>query len=98
MLSAICCTSLQAETTPGRIPAYPTDYDLAAVENSKVVRFRIKKYYESASDPTIVDSRTGERTTDFISLNQQVKPSNGFSLEWEYTQSVVLAALIVLQK
>jgi unsaturated rhamnogalacturonyl hydrolase len=99
MLALFCCTKLPAqETAPGRVPDYPVAYEMPTTENIKEVLLRIKKYYESTSDQTIVDSKTSDRITNFASYNNNAMPSRGFSSEWSYTHGVVLSAFDYITK
>ncbi|WP_114781708.1 glycoside hydrolase family 88/105 protein [Botryobacter ruber] len=91
-------TSFAQKTAPGPIPIYPVPYEMPSEENIKEVLHRIRKYYEATSSQTIVDSKTGERITDFATYNPQAIPSDGFSGEWSYTHGVVLSAFDYITK
>ncbi|WP_207425758.1 glycoside hydrolase family 105 protein [Pedobacter sp. SYSU D00535] len=88
----------QEETAAGRVPDYPISYDLPSVENVKGVLKRVRTYYEASSPQTIVNSKTGERITNFGTFNPLARPSNGFSSEWSYTHGVVLSAFDYISK
>ena len=80
------------ENKPGRVPEYEVAYVLPTVENVKEILNRIRIYYETTSNQTIVDSKTGKEITDFTTFNPNAEPSKGFSSEWSYTHGVVLSA------
>lgn len=80
------------ENAAGRIPEYKIPYELPTVENIKEVLKRIRVYYESTSTQSIVDSKTGEKITDFSTFNPNATPSPGFSSSYSYTHGVVLSA------
>lgn len=86
------------DNAPGRVPVYPVAYEMPSVENIKEVLHRVKRYYEATSPQTIVNSKTGERITDFTSFNANATPSDGFSSEWSYTHGVVLSAFDYITK
>lgn len=80
------------EDSNGRIPEYEIPYTMPSVDGVKDALNRIRMYYESSSNQTIVDSDTGNQITDFKEFNKNAVPSNGFSSEWSYTHGVVLSA------
>lgn len=82
----------------GRIPEYEIPYELPSVENVKEVLNRIRVYYESTSPQIIIDSKTGEKISDFNTFNPNAVPSPGFSGEWSYTHGVVLSAFDYITK
>lgn len=86
------------ENTAGRIPEYEIRYEMPTVDGIKDVLNRVKEYYESTSNQTIVDSKTGEEITDFTTFNLNAEPSPGFSSEWSYTHGVVLSAFDYITK
>jgi rhamnogalacturonyl hydrolase YesR len=80
------------ENQEGRIPEYEIPYELPSTENVKEVLDRIRIYYESTSPQIIIDSKSGEKISDFNTFNTNAIPSPGFSGEWSYTHGVVLSA------
>jgi rhamnogalacturonyl hydrolase YesR len=76
----------------GRVPEYEIPYVLPTVDGIGDVLIRVRKYYESTSPQTIVDSKTGKTITDFTTFTPNAEPSPGFSSEWSYTHGVVLSA------
>ena len=86
------------EDAPGRVPEYEIPYVLPTIDGIKEVLTRVRVYYESTSPQTIVDSKTGEKITDFKTFNPNAEPSPGFSSEWSYTHGVVLSAFDYITK
>ncbi|MFG6686473.1 glycoside hydrolase family 105 protein [Mariniflexile sp. HNIBRBA6329] len=80
------------ENTNTRIPNYEIPYEFPEVENIKEVLNRIRIYYEASSPQSIVDSKTGNKITNFKTFNTNAEPSKGFSSEYSYTHGVVLSA------
>ena len=99
LLAIFLSASLFAqETIPGRLPNYPVPYEFPTTDNIKGVLKRVRAYYEETSPQTIVNSKTGERITNFTSYNPAALPSDGFSSEWSYTHGVVLSAFDYITK
>ena len=88
----LSCGDNKQENRTGRIPEYEIPYELPTTENIKEILDRIRVYYESTSNQTIVDSETGKAIDDFSSFSPNAEPSKGFSSEWSYTHGVVLSA------
>ncbi|MCY1721998.1 glycoside hydrolase family 88 protein [Prolixibacteraceae bacterium Z1-6] len=86
------------ENQADRIPEYEIPYELPSVENVKEVLNRIRMYYESTSLQHLIDSKTGEKISDFNTFNPNAVPSPGFSGEWSYTHGVVLSAFDYITK
>lgn len=86
------------ENAAGRIPEYEIPYELPTVENIKEALNRVRVYYESTSPQSIVDSKTGEKITDFSTFNPNATPSSGFSSSYSYTHGVVLSAFEYIDK
>ncbi len=86
------------ESESGRVPVYPIPYEFPSVENIKAVLKQVKTYYESTSPQLIIDSKTGEKITNFSTLNENATVSEGFSSEWSYTHGVVLSAFDYITK
>lgn len=80
------------ENSAGRVPEYEIAYELPGTETIMEVLNRIRTYYESTSNQSIIDSKTGNEITDFSTFNINAVPSKGFSSEWSYTHGVVLSA------
>jgi rhamnogalacturonyl hydrolase YesR len=87
-----CSVPSEQGNKDGRIPVYEIPYDYPTVEGVKEVLNRIRGYYESSSDQTIVDTKTGKQITNFNEFNENAEPSRGFSSEYSYTHGVVLSA------
>lgn len=85
------------ETKSTRVPEYEIPYTLPTTENIKEVLSKVKRYYESSSNQSIVDSKTGKPITDFKNYNPNALPANGFSSEWSYTHGVVLSAFSYIE-
>src|SRR5688500_6940214 len=94
----VSASLLAQETTPGRVPTYPVPYEFPTTDSIKGVLQRVRSYYEATSPQTIVNSKTGEKITDFTSFNPLAIPSKGFSSEWSYTHGVVLSAFEFISK
>jgi unsaturated rhamnogalacturonyl hydrolase len=92
MLSILSFGLLAQEESAGRLPEYEIAYELPTTQKVMDVLHRIRKYYESTSSQTIVDSKTGRTISDFSTFNPNAQPSDGFSSEWSYTHGVVLSA------
>jgi unsaturated rhamnogalacturonyl hydrolase len=92
MLSILSFGLLAQEESTGRLPEYEIAYELPTTQMVMDVLHRIRKYYESTSSQTIVDSKTGRTISDFSTFNPNAQPSDGFSSEWSYTHGVVLSA------
>jgi unsaturated rhamnogalacturonyl hydrolase len=92
MLSILSFGLLAQEESTGRLPEYEIAYELPTTQKVMDVLHRIRKYYESTSSQTIVDSKTGRTISDFSTFNPNAQPSDGFSSEWSYTHGVVLSA------
>ncbi len=86
------------ENVHGRVPEYEIPYVLPTVDGIKDILNRVRVYYESTSPQTIIDSKTGEKITDFKTFNSNAEPSSGFSSEWSYTHGVVLSAFDYITK
>lgn len=80
------------------IPNYEVPYVYPEVDDLMDILNRVRIYYESTSPQAIVDSETGEKITDFTTLNSNAIPSPGFSSEWSYTHGVVLSAFDYITK
>tara|TARA_R110000868_G_scaffold83515_4_gene235689 strand:- start:2778 stop:4199 length:1422 start_codon:yes stop_codon:yes gene_type:complete len=80
------------EENSDRIPNYSVPYTFPTEERILSTLHQVKQYYEATSTQTIVDSKTGERITNFKKFNDNAEPSDGFSSEYSYTHGVVLSA------
>ena len=75
-----------------RIPEYQIPYEYPTIDDIKTILTRVRIYFESTSQQTIINAETGEAITDFSQLNKHAQVSAGFSSEWSYTHGVVLSA------
>lgn len=80
------------EDVAGRIPVYPIAYEFPNVEGIKATLHNVTDYYLSTSTLAIIDSKTGQKITDFTTFNLNAEVSKGFASEWSYTNGVVFSA------
>jgi rhamnogalacturonyl hydrolase YesR len=92
MLSILSLGLLAQGDSAGRIPEYKIAYELPTTQKVMEVLNLIRTYYESTSNQTIVDSKTGKTISEFSNFNPNAQPSSGLSSEWSYTHGVVLSA------